>query len=423
MHTLNPKQELIEKLKEQFDIAPIRGSDIVGINSKAILYIRSSKNLGGTDEIPGRFWFGITKSEYDKYISKNFFIICVCAMSYDKIEYVVFPADKFEVLKRDMELKSGQWKFNILITTDNRVLFQISKKGEYDITEFVDNFDFSPKEFRREFYPRIGKFEARKSVERLAEVEKRPVSLEDELIATSRESDKPKNFEKALEKMFKFLGFECERIGGPGETDVLVTRPKTFKVDGKSTKSEAKTAINFTRIKRHMAQNNAEYMIIISIGFDPAVCRDAELEGATLISINTLLDIIKLHRENVLSPYDYIEVFKKPGIIDKNKMVSLHEKASYRKALIEKSVILLKNMDFSPRSLDEIKGRVDFYSEQKKTHVLRKNEIEKILAFLEHDILGIVNQKDNRYSLNYTPILAREKMKSIIKDLCLEPVS
>jgi len=410
-------------LKEQFEIAPIRGSDIIGLNSKAILYIRSSKNLGGTKDFLGKFWFGITKSEYDKYYLDNFFIICVCALAYDKIEYVVFPADKFEELKKYMELKSGQWKFNILFGVDNRTILQISKKGEYDISEFVDNFDFSPKEFRREYYPRIGKFEARKKIEQLKEVEKRPVPLEDELSTTSRESDKPKNFEKALEKMFKFLGFECKRIGGPGETDVLITKPVRFIVDGKSTKGESKTAINFTRIKRHMSQNNAEFMIIISVGFDPAVCRDAELEGATLIDINTLLDIIRLHRENVLSPYDYTEVFRKPGIIDENKMVSLYEKAALRKLFVEKSVILIKNMDFSPRSLDEIKGRVDLFSEQKKTHVLDKDEIERILVFLKHDLLDIVNQEDNRFSLNYTSHLARERMKSIIKDLCSEPIS
>lgn len=87
--------------------------------------------------------------------------------------------------------------------------------------------------------------------------------LEEELLITSKDSSNPKNFEIALEKFFTELGFRCKRIGGSGETDILVLEPVRFIVDGKSTKADAKSAINFTRIKRHMKEKGGEFMVIV----------------------------------------------------------------------------------------------------------------------------------------------------------------
>jgi len=84
MDTFNPKQILIEALRKQYQIEPIRGSDVIALNSKAILYIRYNKNAGATKNLIGKFWFGITKSEYEKYSDKNFFIVCACVSRHMK---------------------------------------------------------------------------------------------------------------------------------------------------------------------------------------------------------------------------------------------------------------------------------------------------------------------------------------------------
>jgi len=89
--------------------------------------------------------------------------------------------------------------------------------------------------------------------------------------------------------------------------------------------------------------------------------------------------------------------------------------------MLIKSLILLENLDFTPRNIDEIKGRIDMYCEQKQIQpVIDKREIEKLLTFLSHDLLMIVNQEDGKYSLRFTPSLSKEKLKNTIRRLCTE---
>jgi len=107
MKHFNPKQVLLETLKNQYQIESIRGSNVVALNSKAILYIRYNKNAGATKNLIGKFWFGITKTEYEKYYTQNFFIVCACVFTPEEIDYLVFPSDKFDELKKDIALRSG----------------------------------------------------------------------------------------------------------------------------------------------------------------------------------------------------------------------------------------------------------------------------------------------------------------------------
>jgi hypothetical protein len=414
----HPKRKLLKLLAEHHEIAPIRGSDIVAVNSKAILYLRYNKNAGPTKKYLGRFWFGITKSEYDKYRKSNFFLVCACGVRPDEVDYIVLPIDDFENIRENIPLRSGQWKFYLLKTHDNKYLLQITKGGIYDVTQYLNFFDFSPKELRKAFSPAVSEVSA-PTIEKPDERQIGEASdLENELLMSARDSTNPKRLEVALERFFSDIGFKCERIGGSGETDVLITEPVRFIVDGKSTKSASKSAINFTRIKRHKANNNADFMVIVSVGFDPAVARDAEIEGATLVNTQTLNRILKLHREYIASPFDYIDVLKQPGLLDTEKLTTLQRKIEIHRETVNKSMILLENLDFIPRNVDEIKGRVDLFCEQSQIPKLEMIDLEKSLQFLSHNLLGIVKREASNYSLQFTHMLAKEKLKSTIRILC-----
>jgi hypothetical protein len=418
MRQSNPKQVLLETLKKQYQIESIRGSDVVALNSKAILYIRYNKNAGVTKNLIGKFWFGITKSEYEKYCIQNLFIVCACVFAPEEIDYLVFPSDMFDRIKKDIALHSGQWKFNLLKTNEQRWFLQISKKGKYEVTHFLNYFDFAPSDFRKTYWPSLGEFQPKVSKEEVLPVSERPIPLEDELLVTAKDSGNPKNFELALEKFFTEIGFRCKRIGGPGETDVLVLEPVRFIVDGKSTKKDVKSSINFTRIKRHMKQNDAEFMVIVSVGFDPAVSRDAEMEGAVLIDVQTLISLLKTHKKYILSPFDYVEILRQPGIINSEKLSTLQKMIQYQREVVTKSLILIQNLDFTLRNVDEIKGRTDLYCEQNRLANIEKTQIESLLVFLSHDLLGIVERKNGKYSLRFTPQSSKEKLRNTIRILC-----
>ena len=418
MEHYNPKKILIDTLELYYEIKSIRGSDIIALNSKAVLYIRSSKNLGSTRSLKGKFWFGVTKSEYEKYYDQNFFIACVCMLGADQIEYIIFPSERFDEIRKEIELQSGQWKFNLLKTNEERYFLQIAKKGKYDVTEFLNYFDFSPIEFRRVYSPPLGEFKPKAVKEEAQPTAKAPVPLEDELIMTSKDSANPKNFELALEKFFTQLGFRCKRIGGSGETDVLVTEPVRFIVDGKSTKSDSKASINFTRIKRHMKKNEADFMVIASVGFDPAVGRDAELEGACLIEIGAVLKLLSIHNESALSPFDYVQIFQRHGIVDVKAVKEFELNYKKLNEPIIKVINLIRSMDFTPRPLDEIKGRLELYCEQNDLISPSRSEIIEYLAFLSSEMLNIIGCTNNNFSLRYTPRMAQERFKSVLRSLC-----
>lgn len=417
MSEFNPKRRLIMSLSEYYQVESIRGSDVIALNSKAILYVRYNKNAGATKNLLGKFWFGVTESEYQKYCGQNFFVVCACVFGPEEIDYLVFPSDEFDEIKKDIALRAGQWKFNLLKTNEKRYLLQIPRKGKYDVTEFLNYFDFSPKEFRRAYSPHLGEFQPSLAKEEEIPTTQQGMPLEDELIMTAKDSSNPKNFELALEKFLREIGFPCERIGGPGETDIVVFEPVRFIVDGKSTRADSKSAINFTRIKRHMREHNAGFMVVVSVGFDPAVGRDAEMEGATLVSVQTLITLLKIHREHMLSPFDYIGVLKRPGILIGASLEPLYQKARCQADMVNKALVLLANLDFSPRSIDEIKGRMDVYCEQKQMRKIERTEIESLLSFLSHALLDIIGREDNRYFLRFTPSLAQEKLRNTIRTL------
>ena len=411
----SPKRTLIDKLSKLYRIELIRGSDVIAVNSKAVLYLRACKNLGKTKNLLGKFWFGVTQSEYSKYSDSNLFVVCVCVVDSEHADCLVFPFEEFEKIKNEIALRSGQWKFNILKSAERKYFLQIPNKEDLDISEFANYFDFSPSEYRRTYAPQLPQLIPKEPKEEKLTIQKPPsFSLEEELLAASKDSSNPKNFELALEKLFKELGFKCHRIGGAGETDILIEEPVRFIVDGKSTKTESKTTINFTRIKRHRDQNKASFMAIASVGFDPAVARDAELEKATLLEVPMLIDLLRVHREYMLSPFDYAELFKEPGLVTKERFAEIYLKTDFQREIVKESLIIMENLDFSFRSLDEMKGRMDLYCDQKGIERIDKGGIKGLLEILAHQIFGIIDRKDSQFASRFAPPKNVQKLKNTL---------
>ncbi|MCK4232721.1 hypothetical protein KAX21_07215, partial [candidate division WOR-3 bacterium] len=188
MEQFDPKRVLIDNLSKSYQVHSIRGEGTVALNSEAILYIRSCKNLGATKNLLGRFWFGVTKNEYEKYSDQNSFVVCLCVFGSNEIDTLVFPFELFDEVKREIKLILGQWKFNLLKTNEKRYFLQISRKGKYDVTEFLNYFDFSPKEFRRTYSPSLGEFQPKVEQEKTPPVSEKPITLERELLITAKDS-------------------------------------------------------------------------------------------------------------------------------------------------------------------------------------------------------------------------------------------
>ncbi|UCE65920.1 MAG: hypothetical protein JSU85_13850 [Candidatus Zixiibacteriota bacterium] len=137
------KENFIKKLGELYDLTLIRDNNIVSVNSKAILYIRYSKNLlkSQSNAVKETYWFGITQTEYEKYKEENLFLVCICAAK-KEIYNIIISKAKFEIIKKHMEIKTGQWKFNIDHVSPDKFILNISGGKQWDVSGFLNNYNF-----------------------------------------------------------------------------------------------------------------------------------------------------------------------------------------------------------------------------------------------------------------------------------------
>ena len=128
-------------------------------------------------------------------------------------------------------------------------------------------------------------------------------------------------FEEAIAEIFCFMGFDAKRIGGAGETDVIV-RWKDDRgenmvgiVDGKSRASGTISHgdISDIAIDTHKEKNNADFVAIVGPGFSGDAVRDyARKKGFSLLSAVELIEIARMSCELELSLQELALMFKVP---------------------------------------------------------------------------------------------------------------
>ena len=67
--------------------------------------------------------------------------------------------------------------------------------------------------------------------------------------------------------------------------------------------------------------------------------------------------------------------------------------------------------------MKEIKGRLDYESEQKEQIEIKEEELKEILNLLLSPILSIVEKSNGTFSLRYSYLQTVEKLKNVIKEL------
>lgn len=318
----------------------------------------------------------------------------------------MFSADDFLEMVKGSEPINNQWK--VLISRKNgEYSFRVAGKGKYDVSANLNKFDFSPREFGVGSLPSLGKFtplgrkREQKSVVRQAPV---MASLEERLMASSSCSKQPTLFEKTVAEVFEKLGFTVQHIGGAGNTDILVDCPIRGIIDCKSTGEDSLSQLNFTRSKRHKKENDALFLLVVGKGFDRAVVRDAGLEQCTLMPVEILRDLLQITKACTLSPFDIEPLLKKEGLISPEDCQTLRQRADVSKRKIESVIRVMSAVDFRPRALKEIKGRLDYEDE---------TELTEILSLLSSSVLSLVTKSEGNYASRYSRTQSVERLKQI----------
>lgn len=186
-------------------------------------------------------------------------------------------------------------------------------------------------------------------------------------------------FEEAIADIFCFMGFETERIGGSGDTDVVVKwKDEEDKyivaiIDGKS-KSNGQVShsdISDVAIDTHKEKNNADYVAIVGPGFSGDTIRNhARKKRFALITEGQLIEIASASKELGLSLQEIALAFQVPnGLSQLEEIISTKKRELgiisevISKFLSEQELLgnlsprdlflLLRNSNESP-SLDEL---------------------------------------------------------------------
>ena len=121
-------------------------------------------------------------------------------------------------------------------------------------------------------------------------------------------------FEEVLEDGFNmFYDIEAKKIGGAGHTDIeclYINRKKKFAVEAKSTKNKL-GLINAGRLRSHREEIGAEYTIVITPRYVPAVKSDIRGQQIVLLLANTFSEYLYNHishnmREILYEDFDNI---------------------------------------------------------------------------------------------------------------------
>lgn len=203
-------------------------------------------------------------------------------------------------------------------------------------------------------------------------------------------------FEEAIAAVFDYMGFEAKRIGGSGNTDVVVRwkdsqgKINTAVVDGKSKSNGTVTHgdVSDVAIETHKEKNDAEYVAIIGPGFGGDTLKNhARKKGFALITDEELIDIARSARALGLSLTEIATLFKVP-----NGMVQLGELIATRRR--EQDIITLVVSTFKQEqdAMDSLSAR-DLYFLLRRTELSPSLE-ELINAFgtLSKEEIGILSQ-------------------------------
>jgi hypothetical protein len=143
-------------------------------------------------------------------------------------------------------------------------------------------------------------------------------ALIEELRETAADSQAPERFEWAATKAFQSLGFEAERIGGAGRTDVLLNAPLGLYryrvvVDAKSTNKTrvADAQVDWLSIKAHRQQEHADHASVLGTSFAGGHLADRAREfDVALLTVDGLAQVLQLHEAGPLTLVELRPLFE-----------------------------------------------------------------------------------------------------------------
>ena len=222
------------------------------------------------------------------------------------------------------------------------------------------------------------------------------------LSASAQDSENSEVFEEMVYRTLERLGFTCTRIGGSGDTDVLITAPVRVVVDAKSTSQKSVNQVNFARVNSHKAEQNADFAAVVGIKFAPAVQRDARLQKVALIEVPILTRLLELYEQYPLPVNRLVSLFQTHGLAGEREVKEIQVELEQQRSLLENVVRVVRTVDTTPRSADEIKGRLDIIAEMQQEAPISRTDLEHLLGVFSTPPFSLFQRDDSKFARELT---------------------
>lgn len=203
-------------------------------------------------------------------------------------------------------------------------------------------------------------------------------------------------FEESIAEIFNYMGFEAKRIGGAGNTDVIVrwkdSKGETITaiVDAKSKSNGSVTHsdVSDVAIETHKEKNSAEFVAIIGPGFGGDTLRNhSRKKGFALITDIELIDIARNSKKLGLSLEKIALLFKVPnGLEQLDELIASKQR--------EQDIISLVISTFKQEqdAMESLSAR-DLYFLLRRTDISPSlKELISVFDLLSKEEIGILSQ-------------------------------
>lgn len=244
--------------------------------------------------------------------------------------------------------------------------------------------------------------------------------LAKEIREASTDSKNPDRLEIAARDAFQFLGFDAEKLGGSGKTDVLVKAPLVLD-DSYSVTVDAKTVgagslgdhqVDWVTLDDHRRQHNADYSMLV--GPNPSGSRlmnRAIDKSVAVLSTEQLANLCIQHAEAPLGLENYRALFDTGGAVDMARLSrAAQDLTRLRDLAVELCAKLAeKTSAFGPLTASQLMVMLD--QPDKPSSV---QEIQQVLDTLASPLVGAIQgTADKGYVLATAPRVIQQRLQQL----------
>ena len=221
-------------------------------------------------------------------------------------------------------------------------------------------------------------------------------------------------FEEAISDVFSYMGFQSKRIGGAGDTDVVVQWKDnkgelvTAVVDGKSKSSGSvvHSDISDVAIETHKEKNNAKYVAIVGSKFSGnTIINHAKKKRFALLTVPELSEIARASRNYGLDLQEIALLFQVP-----NGLSAIEELISQKHRELELITIVISHFKTEQDALGSLCPRDLFFSLKNTDQSPSLEELINAFDNLSKSEVGVIEPVSNNPSPEYrTYVLKNEK--------------